>query len=179
MKSKMKFALMSFLAVLLFGTMFVACDDSDDLPDNVKNAFFAKYPDATNVEYAKDGDYYYFYFTNPPLFEEYTQYEAYFNKNSAAWLSTDTKIQKLDLPDAVTTAFDKSQYATGWTMRSIFWMSDPTYQESYLIRMVSNTSVTTTVADLHYKPDGTLISTQEITYLYPWLYNWGWGWNWW
>ena len=167
----------------MFGTFFVACNDDDKLPTKIEDAFRAKYPNATNVYHKRDKHYYYFVFeqTDPKLFKNYTQYEAYFDRPSGSWLMTDTDIKKSDLPTAVLDSFNTTKYATGgWTIRNIFWVSQPKAPtEAYMIRVVYNN----TVAALLYDPEGKLEKEQATTYyyyIYPWLYNWGYGgWGWW
>ncbi|MGL4294037.1 MAG: PepSY-like domain-containing protein [Bacteroidales bacterium] len=108
MKKWMKASFLLMAVLMISSVAFYSCDDDDKLPSSVEDAFWAKYPKATDVSWEKTKHHYVFDFYN-----NQKPAEAFFN-HSSQWEYTETEIPYSSLPTAVQNSFKESQWA-GWS----------------------------------------------------------------
>lgn len=104
-----RMTILVFLACV--GTVFSACSDDDDnnaVPGVVENAFNAKYPGASAVEWDKHGDY-----SEVDFVYQNVETEAWYYKDGT-WLLTTSDVLYTSLPETVTTALASGLYSS-WT----------------------------------------------------------------
>lgn len=159
MNKMMKTSVM-FLATLLVACFtFYSCSEEDDkeLPSSVEKAFYAKYPDATNVRWEKTKQYYEFEFYNG----QYPS-DAYFTY-SGVWEYTETEIPYSVLPKAVSDAFQSSDWANWNYDAGDILQIDQAQGTLYLLDLYYGDEE----IELLYSPDGKLKNAaEEINYPY-------------
>lgn len=137
------------LALAVAGMFLVGCDNDDDgikVDKAIENAFKQQYPDATRVEWEKKSDYYVASFR-----QNNTEAEAWYN-TQAVWHMTETDVIYADLPQAVKTAFEASEYA-GWKVDDIDKLECLGMETVYIIEVEQGN----TEYDLYYSPEGVFI----------------------
>lgn len=134
------------------GLWFQSCDKDDENRtagnEFVQQAFEAKYPGATGVDWGRSGGYYVaeFQYRN-------SEREAWFDARGT-WLMTETELAFAALPQAVRTAFLAGPY-TGWPIEDVDLYERPDLEDIYVIEVEqANQEV-----DLVYMADGTLLKT--------------------
>jgi hypothetical protein len=118
------------LAVFTTGTQYLQAQVRP-IPATVTDAFKAKYPNASKVEW-KDK-----LTSFTASFEmNNAKYDAKFS-NKGAWVSTETKIEKDALPSAITDGFGKSKYAD-WSIKSVYKIDLPGDTTQYRLQAVKS-----------------------------------------
>ena len=144
-----------FTALLLSGFAFTSCDDNDDnyTPDGkIQEAFITKYPNAQRVEWVKKYDHYVadFYLDN-------IEKEAWINAKGE-WVMTESDILFNDLPQAIQTSFNESEYKD-WRIDDVDMLERVELETVYVIEVEKGKQE----FDLYYAEDGTLVKTIEDT----------------
>lgn len=125
-----------------------ACSDDDNyVPENVvNNSFESKYPGAQRVEWETKQGYKVvdFYF-------QAAETEAWFQEDGT-WVFTETDVLFENLPDAVKTSFNATQYAS-WRVDDVDKLERPEAEVVYVIEVEKGKEE----YDLYYAADGTLI----------------------
>ena len=152
MKAKIQFLTMMFVAAL-FAT---ACDDDDNdnvkVPAVVEQALKAKYPSATRIEWELKGNY---YVADCRL--DGKEIDVWFGRE-ADWVLTETDLLWDDLPAAVQTAFESSDYAS-WRKDGYELLEYPLEPMQYVIEVEQgNTEI-----QLFYSESGNLMQTRDVT----------------
>lgn len=137
---------------------FASCsDDNDDVdikdvPQAYKAALAEKFPDAVNVKWEKNGQYYVADFSKPQ-----TEYDVWFAPE-AKWAMTEADYGKnlFMLPPEVEEAFSKGEYGFEHTVEDV-----EMYERTDLTFYVIEVEPVSGDADIHifYNPDGTVIKT--------------------
>lgn len=147
---KTKFLMVALLAMGLVA-MTTSCDDDNYTPEDIYvQAFQQLYPEASRVEWEdkqgyKVADFRY----------QNKETEAWFDQ-SAKWMMTETDLLYTDLPAAIRTAFEASQYAT-WRVDDVDKLERVDTETIYVIEVESGKQE----YDLYYAEDGTLIKTVQ------------------
>lgn len=149
----------NLLAVFLVAALaFCACSDDDDkndgitVPENISHALLQKYPSATGIEWKQKGDYYV-----ADCRVDGKDFDVWFSK-SATWQMTEVEISWNNLPPAVQTTFNNSEYAR-WKREDIVWLQYPTTPMQYVIEVENNH----TEYQLFYAEDGGLLQKKDVT----------------
>ena len=142
----MKRNLLFWIAGLFF---LAGCnDDADTTPNEaVVQAFQAKYPSASQIEWETRSSYLKADFT-----DNQQSHSAWFDQNGQ-WYMTETELNRLDLlPQEVQTAFANSEYAD-WMTDDIDRLERNDTETVYIIEVKNGNQE----YDLYYSPDGVLI----------------------
>lgn len=141
---------------------FNSCSDDEDVSvaenaslvsTTVQSALATRYPTATNIEWGLSGTYAVAEF-------DWNNYEhtAWFDSSSAEWYMTETDIRYSDLPSAVKTAFESSEYAN-WEMDDVDMLTREGMETLYVLEVEQgNTEV-----ELVYTSSGVLVNTMTET----------------
>lgn len=153
MRAKIQLLAMIFIAALAFS----ACSDDDKndgitVPEAISNALKAKYPSATGVEWEQKGAYYV-----ADCWVDGKETEVWFDAN-ASWKLTETQISWDNLPAAVQTAFNGSEFAQ-WKREEVVWLQYPVSPMQYVIEVEKNNME----YQLFYAEDGGLIQSKDVT----------------
>ncbi len=140
-----------FLIVLLMGSVFslYSCDDDDNYtPDDVVvNAFKARYPEASRVEWeTKSG------FKVADFRINSKEAEAWF-ETDGTWVMTETDVTFNELPSPVQTAFNESIYSK-WRIDDIDKLERSNAATIYIIEVEQGDQE----YDLHFTEDGILLN---------------------
>lgn len=144
-----------FTALLVSGFAFTSCDDNDDnyTPDGkIQEAFIAKYPNAQRVEWEKKNDYYV-----ADFYLDGIEREAWID-SQGTWVMTESDIRFNDLPEAIQTAFQASEYKA-WKVDDVDLLERVEMDPVYVIEVEQGKQE----FDLYYAEDGTLIKAVEDT----------------
>lgn len=144
-----------FTALLVSGFAFASCDDDDDnyTPDGkIQEAFINKYPNAQRVEWEKKYDHYV-----ADFYLEGIEREAWIN-SQGEWVMTESDIRFNDLPTAIQTAFQESEYKA-WKVDDVDLLERVEMDPVYVIEVEQGKQE----FDLYYAEDGTLIKAVEDT----------------
>lgn len=148
----MKLKFLFLLAAVSAFIILSACNDDDDHynPDKaVKEAFETKYPAATRVEWEKKGKYQVADFR-----DNNKEMSAWFDADGN-WYMTETDLTGIEeLPEAVKTAFRKSEYAQ-WKVEDIDMLERKDSETIYIIEVENGKQD----IDLYYSADGILIKS--------------------
>ena len=140
-------------ALVLGGFIFQSCDDDDTnahfVNEEAKAAFNVMYPDASRVEWEKEGDYYVVDFYN-----DNKSKEAWYN-NGGEWFLTETDIRFEELPLPIQTAFNTSEYSS-WQKEDVDMIERPEMETLYVIEVEKGQEE----YDLYYSADGMLIKAE-------------------
>lgn len=144
MRNRLKLLVSVF--VVLFG--FQACDNDDfsNIPDAAKQAFDKKYPNTSVHEWDFDNGYYVAEFNNGGY-----EAESWFS-TSGAWVMTETDVPFRDLPSAVQTAFNQSEYAN-WQIEDVDRLEREGLETVYVIEVESGELE----YDLYFSESGILV----------------------
>ena len=138
------------LALLISGFTLQSCNDDDNNPNPgntvVESIFLQKYPSATRVDWEVKGTYYIadFWLNNQEL-------EAWFSWDGE-WFYTETDIAFNQLPEAIQTAFNQSEYAA-WRIDDVDVVERNGMEIVYVIEVEQGKQE----YDLYYTADGTLV----------------------
>ena len=117
------------------------------------------YPQATNVGWSQEGDYYIASFIQNGFDKKVWM------SPTARWIMTDTDLETADrLPPMVYNDFIFSQYAT-WTVTDVNLIKSPRRRSLYVITVNQDNSISTW--QLFYASDGSLLHTRDVSYLSP------------
>lgn len=133
--------------------MTTGCDDDNYTPEDIYlQAFQQKYPEASRVEWeTKQG------FKVADFHLQNKETEAWFDL-SAKWLMTETDLRYADLPAAIRTAFEASEYAA-WRVDDVDKIERLDSETVYVIEVESGKQE----YDLYYGEDGTFIKAVQDT----------------
>lgn len=146
-----------FTWLILLGVFAFQSCDKDDLahPESkeVEKTFVEKYPNASQVEWEKKGNYWIadFYFNHQEM-------EAWFEKNGT-WRMTEINIAFDALPEPVKTAFSSGEYQT-WAIDDIDMVERKDVETVYVLETEKGNKE----YSLYYSPAGTLIKAVEDTW---------------
>ncbi|MCQ4874445.1 PepSY-like domain-containing protein [Butyricimonas paravirosa] len=152
----MKTRMTIFASLLLASFAFTGCDDDNDdnyTPDEkIVNVLQEKYPNAQRVEWELKYDHYVadFYLDN-------IEKEAWIN-TKGEWVMTESDILFNDLPQAIQTSFNESEYKD-WRIDDVDMLERVELETVYVIEVEKGKQE----FDLHYAEDGTLVKTIEDT----------------
>lgn len=144
-----------FTALLVSGFAFTSCDDDDDnyTPDGkIQEAFINKYPNAQRVEWEKKYDHYV-----ADFYLDGIEREAWID-SQGTWVMTESDIRFNDLPEAIQTAFQESEYKA-WKVDDVDLLERVEMDPVYVIEVEQGKQE----FDLYYAEDGTLIKAVEDT----------------
>ena len=149
----MKTRMTIFVSLLLAGFAFTSCDDSDDnyTPDEkIVNVLYEKYPNAQRVDWELQHDYYV-----ADFYDNNIEKEAWIT-TKGEWVMTESDILFNNLPDAVQTAFNESEYKD-WRVDDVDMLERIEMETVYVIEVEKSKQE----FDLFYAEDGTLIKAVE------------------
>lgn len=151
---KVKLSILALFACSL--SLFAGCSNNDHkglVPDQaIVQAFNTKYPNATKVEWENKADY-----KVADFYMGSHEMEAWFD-NNGNWVMTETDITYNELPAAVRTGFESSQYAD-WKKEDIDKLERVNTATLYIIEVEKGKEE----ADLHYAENGTLVKVVTDT----------------
>lgn len=136
----------------LFVAMLGSCNDNDDdsliVDTKFDNALKARYPDAVNVKWEREGAY-----TVADFYSQSFDMEAWFD-SKAEWMQSETEYgPNLQLlPDEVRAAFAGSEYAD-WDIEDVSKYERP----DITFYVIDIEKVNSRDLEVYYHPDGTLI----------------------
>lgn len=138
----------SLLALAISGIIaFSSCDDDNYIPEQaVITTFNSKYPDAKRIEWEVKAGYQVADFQLGA-----NEAEAWFD-SQGSWLMTETDIAYNDLPAAIRTSFEKSEYAT-WKKEDVDKLERVDFETTYILEVEQGENE----VDLQYAEDGTCI----------------------
>ena len=151
----MKTRMTIFASLLLASFAFTGCDDDNDdnyTPDEkIVNVLQEKYPNAQRVEWELKYDHYVadFYLDN-------IEKEAWINAKGE-WVMTESDILFNDLPQAIQTSFNESEYKD-WRIDDVDMLERVELETVYVIEVEKGKQE----FDLYYAEDGTLVKKWEI-----------------
>ena len=111
----MKTRMTIFASLLLAGFAFTSCDDDNDnyTPDEkIVNVLYEKYPNAQRIDWELQHDHYV-----ADFYDNNIEKEAWFN-TKGEWVMTESDILFKNLPEAVQTAFNESDYKN-WKIEDV------------------------------------------------------------
>ena len=149
----MKTRMTIFVSLLLAGFAFTSCEDSDDnyTPDEkIVNVLYEKYPNAQRVDWELQHDYYV-----ADFYDNNIEKEAWIT-TKGEWVMTESDILFNNLPDAVQTAFNESEYKD-WRVDDVDMLERIEMETVYVIEVEKSKQE----FDLFYAEDGTLIKAVE------------------
>ena len=159
-----------FLTLIACVAVFLtACSDDDNpnqngtVPDKVVEAFNSQYPDASNVSWEIKGDYAVASFTVGEVRSiSNGAGKAWYRMSDARWSMSDFDIPYSQLPQAVKTSFEESEYGQSPWRRDddVDVITRYGYDETiYVIDVEKNENGTETEVELYYTADGILVNT--------------------
>ena len=149
----MKTRMTIFVSLLLAGFTFTSCDDNDDnyTPDEkIVNVLYEKYPNAQRVDWKLQHDHYV-----ADFYDNKIEKEAWIT-TKGEWVMTESDILFNNLPDAVQTAFNESEYKD-WQREDVDMLERIEMETVYVIEVEKSKQE----FDLFYAEDGTLIKAVE------------------
>lgn len=145
-----------FTALLLAGFAFTGCDDDNDDHDNytpdpqIVNVLTSKYPTAERVEWKMKHDHYV-----ADFYLDGIEREAWIS-TTGEWVMTESDILFKDLPAAVQTAFQATEYKD-WKIDDVDMLERVDMEPVYVIEVEQGNRE----FDLYYAADGSLIKAVE------------------
>lgn len=139
------------MALTLLGLQLQSCNDEDNngtivVPAALENAFAEKYPTVNNERWKTRGNYYVADFRLGQ-----GEASAWFT-SGGDWQMTETDVVYQQLPPAVKTAFEGSEYGR-WTIDDVDLLERPAMETIYVIEVESGELE----YDLYYSADGILL----------------------
>ncbi|MDL2251350.1 PepSY-like domain-containing protein [Odoribacter sp. OttesenSCG-928-J03] len=137
-----------FLAVFMSAFIFQSCDNDDDnirVDQVIEEAFNAKYPTATRVEWEQEG-----YYFVAEFWMNNNESSAWFDYG-ATWLLTETDLSYEKLPEAVKNSFSTGEYQN-WRIDDIDMIERPDMETMYVLEVEQGNQE----YDLFYTPEGVL-----------------------
>lgn len=169
-------------AALLCGIfVFTSCDkhnNDTNIDNDVYAAFEREFPGATDVSWSTNGNYAVVSFDwNGSRSGNYTDYTAWFEKNTAKFMMHEHDMSFSSIPQVVKTAFEESSYSKSpWVHEDevdVIVKNDEGLT-LYVIEVEKEENGTETEADLYYSEDGVLVKevidadkNQDFTQLLP------------
>ncbi len=150
MKSKLSQSVLLVIVFIAFS--FIQDAAAQNVPENVKTSFTTMYPSITvkEWEFNKAKNWY-----KAAYKQNNAEYEAYF-ATDGKWVRTERDIKKADLPQAVTTALAKTEYAN-WDIDDVEEHQTPQNKTVYVVEVEKSS----TELELYILPDGTLLETKK------------------
>ena len=141
-----------FLSLAVCAAFFTSCDDDSVMNQSaeIESSFSMKYPNASKVEWEKEGIYSVAEF-NIDLMEA----DAWFDTN-AKWVMTETDITPQMLPEEVTKAIQTSEYAT-WRIDDVDLIERPDLENIYIVEV----ELGKIDKDLHYTAAGKFLKADS------------------
>lgn len=145
-------------AIAAIGSLvaLAGCEKTGHIPFNIsaeaQQAFSAKYPSATNVEWENKNGY-----SVADFRSDNRDRSAWFD-SFGSWYMTETEIRFSDLPQAVQNAFNASEYAT-WRVDDVDMLERQGVETVYVIEAETYQNGDDTSVDLYYSADGVLVRT--------------------
>ena len=149
----MKTRMTIFASLLLAGFAFTSCDDDNDnyTPDEkIVNVLYEKYPNAQRIDWELQHDHYV-----ADFYDNNIEKEAWFN-TKGEWVMTESDILFKNLPEAVQTAFNESDYKN-WKIEDVDMLERVEMETVYVIEVEKSKQE----FDLFYAEDGILIKAIE------------------
>ncbi len=144
-----------FLALSMLAVAFAACSDNEgegtNVPMAVEEAFNEKYPNSTDVAWAKKGVYYVASFNNGGTKAVSTENAAWFGE-SGEWHMSDQDISFNSLPQAVKDALTNSEY-NGWSVEEVDLIERKDIDKVYVIEVEKNDMD----ADVYISENGVIV----------------------
>lgn len=139
-----------FVLLLTTGVVFAGCNPKNRYRPDAKivNAFNAKYPKSSRVEWEQKQGYYVAEFQ-----ENGIETEAWFD-NTGKWIMTESNLKYNSLPLPIRENFEKSTY-NNWKKEDIDKIERPGMNPVYIIEVEKEGQDT----DLYYSENGTLVKT--------------------
>lgn len=145
-----------FFPLMLVGVLsFAGCNDDNDhiqVSPEVDEAFYAMYPDASNVDWEREGNYFVADFWRNDM---NTDAEAWFD-GAGRWQMTITEIAYEQLPQPVRTSFEGSEYAA-WRVEDVDLVERSGREAVYVLDIEQGEQE----LDLYYTADGVLIKAVD------------------
>ena len=154
---KTKFLMLAMMMCMTALT-FSACsdDDSDDksinVPEAVTQALKQKYPSATDVDWKQKSSYFV-----AVCWLDGKDSNIWFDANGNWWM-TESEVYWNDVPGAVQTAFNNSEYAN-WVQDDYYFLLYPLQPMQYVIEVKQGNQK----YQLFYSEDGGLMNTVDVT----------------
>ncbi len=142
--------------LVIYAFIFYGCENDDNLhPGNqtAEKAFTSKYPDATRIDWEKEGEYWVVDF-----YSDANEMEAWFGQ-TGEWYLTETDLLFNALPEAVQTAFSTGEYQS-WRIDDIDMIERKDMETVYVLEAEKENQE----YDLYYSSDGTLLKTVADSY---------------
>ena len=143
-----------FTSLLLAVFALTSCNDTDGdnyIPDEkIVNVLHEKYPNAQRVEWKKKNDHYIADFR-----EDHIKKEAWIT-TTGEWIMTESDILFKDLPEAVKTAFNQTEYKD-WEVEDVDRLERLEMETIYVVEVEQGKQE----FELSYIEDGTLIKIVE------------------
>ncbi len=142
----MKMKLLTFLIAFVCITLTGCDDDNIRVNREIEEAFRARYPHASRVEWECQRGYYV-----ADFYQNKIETQAWFTPQ-AVWHMTETDVRYADLPQAVRSAFEQSEYA-GWRINDIDMLEYYDRDTVYIIEVEQGN----VEYDLYFSQDGVLV----------------------
>ena len=153
-----------YLALLAMGMLSLqGCNDDDDdlpnskVPEAVRNAFDSNFSNTANLSWetktVSQGQYYKAEFNNKS--DNGYKTEAWYTADGS-WYMTETEMPYSDIPQAIKTSFESSEYAS-WKRDNEVERIERAGTEKEIIYIIEVESAQDIDMDLHYSADGILI----------------------
>ena len=127
-----RFFFLFFVAAALLFSGFKSQAQITKAPDEVKQAFTQKYPDATEADYSNK-----LVETDITFKENGANCKARFS-NKGEWIATSKQTSFESLPEAVHDGFNKSKYAD-WQVDDVYEIYQPGKDMEYKVEVEKNT----------------------------------------
>ncbi len=131
----MKKSILLLLTLMVFSAFISreATSQIRQIPELVRQSFESKYPSATNVIYTDK-----LIEVDVSFTDSGYQCKARYTRKGA-WENTDRGIRLSQLPREVKDGFDKSKYASGWTVDQVYEVDIPDNLMEYELVVEKNT----------------------------------------
>ena len=144
---------------VMFAFTLSACGDSEDddqtyvPPTNIAEALKQLYPNAQNIEWEMQGDYYV-----ADCWVSGQELDVWFDAN-ANWVMTEDELDSIDqLVPAVHAAFTTSQYSS-WVVTDVYLLTFPMNPTESVIQVKQGSMR----HSLYYSQDGGLLQDKDIS----------------
>ena len=149
--------LMLAMMMCMTALTFSACSDDDDddksidVPEAVTQALKQKYPNATDVDWKQKSSYFV-----ADCWLDGKDSDIWFDANGNWWM-TESEIYWNDVPGAVQTAFNNSEYAN-WVQDDYYFLLYPLQPMQYVIEVKQGNQK----YQLFYSEDGGLMNAVNV-----------------
>lgn len=155
-----------FSAILIASSLLISGCEKSQMPDkpqdtvseDILRTFSEMFPQASNVQWELRGDYAKASFDLPDETKSPAKGKnsAWFSNRDGEWNMTEKDIRYEELPDAVKTAFEASEYSS-WRIDDVDMIIRHGVEEIYVIEVEQGNNET----DLYYSADGILTKKIE------------------